>query len=1118
MDAPDITASVPTSGGSSYSIRGTNPRSRPRRRGRGTQRDPPATAPQERVAPTVLQLAPTAPLPQLDSPNIPSNSETEARRGSRRGGRGGTRARVVGPGGRVFGSQLTVLSAPSAGLQADAPEFRPGQLIVQRRFILYSSQSIISADKGLITSTPAPRRMSKSSAPDIATRTHEDISNGLYDCPICVSEVLRNSKIWSCKTCYTVFHLQCIKRWSSREDGSAQQWRCPGCNLPQGDTPSTYLCWCGKETDPKPVPGLPPHSCHQTCGKHRAPRKCPHPCQLLCHAGPCPPCEHIGPMQSCFCGKETIAKRCVDTDYDNGWSCGKVCGDLMPCGEHTCERDCHEGLCGGCEILVNSRCYCGKIERPVPCSERGEERESCLLKAVPENGNSEIAKSAHNDELSESHSAIDSWTGSFQCGNVCNRTFDCGQHSCRRDCHEHEILAPHCPMSPEVVTHCPCGKTSLTTLNCHRESCQDPIPHCEQVCGRSLPCGHSCGRRCHSGECTPCLEVVSIKCRCGRTSSSTICHQGSEQPPQCTRVCKVLLSCGRHECSEKCCPGTFAAAERAKRKMKTPNAEDFESEHLCFRTCGRQLSCKDLQHICQELCHRGPCGTCREAIFEEIYCNCRKTVLLPPQPCGTLPPVCHHPCNRTKDCGHPQVSHQCHLDDSCPKCPYLVSKKCLCGKALLKNTPCWSTPSCSNTCQKKLKCGIHTCQKPCHRPGECEDSRSRSCTQQCGKRKTAPDCGHPCLEPCHAPYPCKEDSPCQAKLITTCDCQNLKQEVRCLATKSRETLPRRSLQCNDECLRLQRNKKLAVALNISADHMDDHIPYSSKTLEMYKDNPKWCQIQEREFRVFAAGEKEKRLRFKPMVSNQRAFLHSLAEDFGLDSESMDPEPYRHVAIFKTPRFVSSPMKTLAQCAQIKATAQLLPAPTTIIEDKIEAFNALLIISPRFALTTDELHAELQSDFSTVPNTIFNIFFLPSEEIVIYAAPSADQVKEKEFEPTLRRLKPLIAKTTSTHKLGTSVALCRIDHSLNVLRREYYETGTDSGWSQVVKGGASGTGHLKWQRPPVVGAKSLFMVLGTKTDTVTNTVAKERKERGKEKGKGKETVVEDWESAVDEWGD
>jgi transcriptional repressor NF-X1 len=150
------------------------------------------------------------------------------------------------------------------------------------------------------------------------------------------------------------------------------------------------------------------------------------------------------------------------------------------------------------------------------------------------------------------------------------------------------------------------------------------------------------------------------------------------------------------------------------------------------------------------------------------------------------------------------------------------------------------------------------------------------------------------------------------------------------------------LECNDECLRLQRNAKLAAALNIDpATHIDDHIPYSAKTLELFRESTKFCQIYEREFRVFAADEKEKRLRFKPMKANQREFIHSLAEDFGLDSESQDPEPHRHVCIFKTPRFVSAPMKTLAQCVKPKAVvAEPAPSSSSGLMVTAEPFNAL----------------------------------------------------------------------------------------------------------------------------------------------------------------------------------
>jgi transcriptional repressor NF-X1 len=332
-------------------------------------------------------------------------------------------------------------------------------------------------------------------------------------------------------------------------------------------------------------------------------------------------------------------------------------------------------------------------------------------------------------------------------------------------------------------------------------------------------------------------------------------------------------------------------------------------------------------------------------------------------------------------------------------------------------------------------------------------------------------------------------------MIATCECQNKKQETKCLATKSGETNEeRRTLPCDDECLRLQRNHKLAVALNISHDHVDDHIPYSSTTLDMFKENVKWCQTQEREFRAFAADNSEKRLRFKPMAPHQRAFLHSLAEDFGLDSESMDPEPHRHVAIFKTPRFVSAPMKTLSQCKNIRSAAQQSTISVFTAEVTVP-YNALILASPRFALTTDELRSHLRVDLLSATNFTFNISFLPSEEIVIYPDHTG---KDDATEGMLRQLKPLVAKTITTHLLADSVALCRVDHSLNVIRRED-DMKAAGGWSQVVKGASFKSARVG----STVGAKSSFTVLGSKPGS-----AKPKMEV--------ENVVENWESAMDDW--
>ncbi|KAL9597478.1 MAG: hypothetical protein Q9219_005111 [cf. Caloplaca sp. 3 TL-2023] len=1023
------------------------------------------------------------------------------------------------PHGRQFGGQLTVPVPPAesrsnmtATLSADAPEFHPGQQHQPRAKKGGATRKAVHAQPNTTNNVSHRRRdsNSKSAAPDIATRTHEDIANGLYECPICTSEIGRNSKVWSCKTCWTVFHLSCIKKWSTNEGSTLsrqhdqdvefppqRQWRCPGCNLPKDILPSSYTCWCEKEIDPRSISGLPPHSCGQTCGKPRVlPKKCPHPCELLCHSGPCPPCTHMGPTQSCFCGKNSTSKRCIDTHYEGGWNCNEICGDLMPCGVHTCEKTCHEGLCGACEIEIDSRCYCGKIAKSISCSERNEEKSSTRA-------------SFHDGESS----SVEVWVGSFRCSNTCQREYDCGKHRCEKSCHAQDEKPAHCPRSPEVVRHCPCGKTALDRISSiPRQNCTDPIPNCDQKCQKRLVCGHTCQQVCHSDACMPCLMTVPISCRCGRVQTSTLCHQGREEKPQCVRPCKATLNCGRHECGDRCCPGERKASERqaTKRKLRPLGAlrmleTDIEAEHICTRPCGRLLKCRN--HTCPELCHKGACGGCREAIFDEISCHCGKTVLQPPLPCGTMAPPCRFECERPKICGHPKVPHNCHGDEtSCPKCPYLLEKPCMCGKKLLKNQPCWLTDArCGEVCGRKLKCGSHFCRRPCHRPGDCEDA-GKTCKQACGKPKKA--CGHPCEEPCHAPSACREDKICQNKIFITCDCQHLKQEMKCNASKNSEGNSKKSLNCDEECARLERNRKLALALNIDPEaHKDDHVPYTMETLRMFRENVKWSQEQEREFRVFAADEAEKRLRFKPMPSHQRAFLHSLAEDFGLDSESMDPEPHRHVAVFKTPRFVMAPMKTLAECVRIRLNAEAAAASLAEEQKRLrsnnEAYNGFILSHPRFGLTIEELRSDLSAQLQSTPGLAFDISFLPSEEIVLRAKPATTSlnIQTSTVEAAVKALKPAVATVVSANKLAVNCQLCSSDASLNILRREADSSAGTDGWSRVA---AKAAAPRSAPKQTGVGEKSVYTVLGSKLKDA------KRKKEELEKAKLEELLVDDWE--------
>ena len=344
-------------------------------------------------------------------------------------------------------------------------------------------------------------------------------------------------------------------------------------------------------------------------------------------------------------------------------------------------------------------------------------------------------------------------------------------------------------------------------------------------------------------------------------------------------------------------------------------------------------------------------------------------------------------------------------------------------------------------------------------------------------------------------------------MLITCECQHLKQEIKCNASKTSEGNSKKSLSCDDECARLARNQRLAQALNIDSEaHKDDHISYSTETLRLYRDSSKWAQTQEREFRIFAADENEKRLRFKPMPNSQRVFLHSLAEDFGLDSESRDLEPHRHVCVFKTPRFVMAPIKTLAECVRIRnaeASAAAVMEPPKRMQGNNEPFNGFLLLSPRFGLTLDELRSDYSSIFTSTPGLAYDIEFLPNEEIVIKARPAAAStvISSSATEASIKSLKSSISATTSSERLAASIQLCSLDASLNIIRREADEAANSDGWSRVAAKGAM----PKTVRPYAgLGQKSQFTVLST-----NNT--KKRKEGMKQLLM--DDVVDDWEEEM-----
>ncbi|KAJ1907618.1 FKBP12-associated protein [Coemansia sp. IMI 209127] len=726
------------------------------------------------------------------------------------------------------------------------------------------------------------------------------LASSAYECMICCDRVRPRHAIWQCDTCWAIFHIGCVKKWAkSCSDGPNVRWRCPGCQHARAAAPSHYFCFCGATRDPELLRGAVPHSCGQICGRNRGPY-CPHACPLPCHPGPCPPCTAMAPEQFCFCGRSSYQPRC-GAGYDpveGIKSCGAVCGEMLGCEKHNCAQECHPGLCQPCTHQEDQMCYCGKHTRTASCGSGMPLETYIVKKTVDESG---VEKWATVCEI-----------GLYRCDEACTEMLGCGSHKCDQQCHPHRDPAlghGECPFDPQIVTTCHCGKSTAADLGLARTKCTDPVPSCAQKCQRQLSgCAHLCNEVCHAGPCPPCKEQVKTRCRCSSKSFKVECHKtlnSSDERPTCERVCSKKRACRRHQCSLRCCPSNHEDIDG----MVIPSenvAPGVTDPHQCTLVCGRLLRCKI--HHCADLCHRGPCAPCRNTSFDELSCACGRTRIQPPIPCGTALPPCRYPCQRTRACGHINLtSHECHPDDDpCPQCPVLVTVRCMCGGKEMKSVPCHrsSAASCGGICNKLLPCGGHRCKRSCHRPDE-PCLRDQACRQMCGKpRKT---CGHPCTLPCHSPAMCDGSEPCKATITVTCGCGRLTAEDTCGSTGNsprNASSNAKRLTCNEVCLIALRNRRLALAFGIKNDVETPlsglvRATYTDDMLQFTRANLGWVREIEGMVASFIGDSRKQTLRFAPMKRALRGFLHALGPYYGCNSRSMDREPQRSVSWDRT---------------------------------------------------------------------------------------------------------------------------------------------------------------------------------------------------------------------------
>lgn len=744
-------------------------------------------------------------------------------------------------------------------------------------------------------------------------RAIQEIARGdTYTCMICTVEMDYNCQMYACKHCYRVFDYDCIREWAvkSTQKTVDKIWKCPNCYHTSKKVPTNNraTCWCGKVVNPEPNP-LNPNSCGQTCDYNT----CVHGCSKICHLGPHPECTRTITLK-CNCGKHTKDIFCYQRKSLKGkrsYQCNEPCGLLLACGIHKCQKKCHSGLCGTCpETLVatqkddgttNIKCYCGL---------HSVEKIKC--KDVKICSTTKASKDRNGNK----------WIGVYSCGEMRSVEYRCHKHSFVEDCSGPPTISgsKKCPFSPELLNTCPCGRTELSALAEPRTACTDPIPHCEARCDKPLKCGkHRCPYTCHDGECMdPCIQIDKVFCSCHQTKYLVPCQFRDE--PHCNTKCESLMSCRRHRCVERCCPGRPLAEKRKKTLFRSSDINDetlVEAQHVCLKDCNLMLSCGI--HQCQRKCHPGKCPPCLESDSNDLVCPCGKTIVPAPVRCGTKLPPCPFPCIKVIQgeypCGHKPMPHTCHpLSQPCPPCTATVFKPCKCGKKQKVRAVCFQNDvSCGQVCGKQLDNCHHNCQKTCHLPGQCQTK----CKQVCNLIRE--HCGHRCISPCHGKTPCP-DFPCTTLVKINCRCGRQEESIVCGANSNNETSAKTAiLECNEDCEVLKRHIQLKEAFGISEEKKKDHdeeaeklgqlvqvantfeeleLPFVESTLVVYGKQERWCSQIEEILNNLVDDNSRHSLHFKPMKAPQRNFIHELAKAYNMYAESQDRDPKRSVFVKK----------------------------------------------------------------------------------------------------------------------------------------------------------------------------------------------------------------------------
>ena len=276
--------------------------------------------------------------------------------------------------------------------------------------------------------------------------------------------------------------------------------------------------------------------------------------------------------------------------------------------------------------------------------------------------------------------------------------------------------------------------------------------------------------------------------------------------------------------------------------------------------------------------------------------------------------------------------------------------------------PCHLTEiSCGKLCGKPLPCGRHTCILTCH-GGVCPTT----CSQPCPVTRS--ECPHPCNTPCH-PGVCP-GSACREKVKVQCQCGQRVATVSCeeqqsafrkmatalLASKmtalqlgecvdfkdllgpnGSSAKQNKSLECNEECALVERNRRLALALQIKNPNPKPGAPHYPDSLkEWAKKDPRFVQMVHDKLTdlVQLAKQSLGKMRsrshsFDPMNRDKRQFIHDYCVFFGCETASYDEEPKRNVVATAFGETSFLPSVGILESTQREMGQRKMPAPPSM---------------------------------------------------------------------------------------------------------------------------------------------------------------------------------------------